>query len=348
MHILWVGKAPDSGQAGDEVFDRRAIAALEAKSHSVTKLHPRRVAPWREVTNLLKGVPYYRSRFESPQNRAMVKCGKNQYDLTICSWEPLDILALHMPQPVVLIAHNVSSLAIRSIFPTSRLARLAARQARAWETRTYTKANFVAIAALTVPERNYIADLPGAPRTLLTVPGMPRTVPLDEVAVFKSELVILGTFDWIAKRRDLTRFVQDYIADSRRLPVLSDSLPSDIGLSLRITPAPDDLQCAQAIRIGIITDRFEAGHKLKTLAYIARNHIVVSYSDVTADFVLVPDHSFFIRKVKSTPEIASIADEFRAHDPTILRHRFLCFQARCRERFTWESVADQLTAAIAA
>ena len=40
-------------------------------------------------------------------------------------------------------------------------------------------------------------------------------------------------------------------------------------------PLSDD-----ALRIGLITDRFEAGHKLKTLAYVANNQIVLSFAEL--------------------------------------------------------------------
>ena len=56
-------------------------------------------------------------------------------------------------------------------------------------------------------------------------------------------------------------------------------------------PLSDD-----ALRIGLITDRFEAGHKLKTLAYVANNRIVLSFAEVGFDFVHIPYHDLFIRK----------------------------------------------------
>ena len=88
-----------------------------------------------------------------------------------------------------------------------------------------------------------------------------------------------------------------------------------------------------AIRLGLITDRFEAGHKLKTLSYIAQNIIVLSFSDVAQDFRDIPDHLFFIRLLTNVADIAGHVAQLAAVDPSELRARLELFQQRCSVRF---------------
>lgn len=346
MRIFWIGKAAADGLAGDEIFDRKTIAALRRQGHMVTALHPSRVSRLRETVNLLAGLPHYRSRFASSRNSALVHAAGASFDLSICSWEPLDILAGVMPAPRVLIAHNITSLALPSMFPASRLAHLAARRAAAWECRTYTREHLASIAVLSRADRDYVASLPDAPPVLLTVPGMPPRVALADSAGFLPELVVSGTFDWRPKRRDAIQFLQEYSTVNDRLPLFGDALPDAAAYGIAIGPPPDDAACSQAIRLGLITDRFTAGHKLKTLAYIARNQIVLSFSDVSRDFEDIPDSRFFLRQLHGVSGIMAIAREFQQQPAPELLARFLRFQQRCAETFSWDDVAARLAACV--
>lgn len=347
MRILWIGKAPADGAAGDEIFDRKTISALRAASHSVVTLYPQRVGRWHEIANLLRGIPHYRSRFASSANRRLVRDAPRDIDLAICSWEPLDVLLKHLERPVILIAHNITSQALPSMFPSSGLARIAAHRAGSWERRLYRAGTLDAIATLSCRDRDYVASLATPPHVLLTIPGMPPVLTLDRAAPLRRELVLSGTYDWAPKRRDVIAFARGYAGVADRLPVLAEALPAEAIEALPTAEAPDDEASRAAIRFGLITDRFEAGHKLKTLAYISRNQIVLSFADIVPDFLQVPDHDFFIRRLGSVDDIANIVSSFAEHDPIRLRNRFLCFQRHCAERFTWNAVAEALVEAAA-
>ncbi len=343
MRILWVGKAPTSGAAGDEIFDRKVIGALRDLGHTVQLFHPMRVPLWRELANLLVGVPHYRARFASGNNRRRLQTADREYDLRIISWEPFDLLQTDLKQPVLLIAHNITSLSLPALFPDSRIANAAGKRARLWE-RRYRRDRFAAIATLSRPDHDYVSALPNAPTVLLTIPGMPPAVELREDARFKREIVILGTFDWVPKRRDLERFTDEFLRNSERLAVFADGLPPSFAKALDARPASDVQSDGGAIRLGIITDRFVAGHKLKTLAHIAANHVVLSYADVAQDFLDIPEHDFFVRQLHSTEEIETVADELAAGDQVQLAARFRRFQGRCAEAFTWTGVAETISA----
>ena len=342
MRILWLGKAAAKGDAGDEVFDRKTIAALRAKGHDVTTLHPSRVSKWREAANLLRGVPHYRARFASSANRRMLRQSGSDFDLTICSWEPLDTFVPILPHPAILIAHNITSLALPALFPGRRWAWLAAYGAAAWEHRVYQRRYLVALATLSRHDQAYVDALPGAPPSLLTIPGMPPIIPLADDARLRQELVLLGTYDWIPKRRDVNRFMQEYASMTEQAPLFASPLPAGVTCGPLVNPPLPDQAAGDAIRFGVITDRFIAGHKLKTLAYIAQNQIVLSFADVQADFVQIPDHDLFLRSLDSAAAIPRHMAEIAALDPVMLRGRFLAFQRRCAECFTWDAVAARL------
>ena len=344
MRILWVGKPPGEGAAGDEIFDRRTIAALRARGHAVTPLHPRRVGRGREALNLLRGVPHYRSWFDSPANRAALAAAAAGHDATIVSWEPHDLL--RPPKPALLVPHNVTSRALPALYPGHPLVALLARRARGWERSCYRAGRWSAIAALSARDHAYLAGLPDPPPLLLTRPGMPPAVPLAEDAVLRRELVVSGTFGWAPKRRDLLRFAAEYGPSPDRLPVHGEAWPAEAARLLAPLPLPEGPALAAALRLGIITDRFEAGHKLKTLAHIAGNQIVLSFADVAFDFADIPDHEVFIRRIGAAAEIAGHVAALAAMPAGELRQRFRLFQRRCAERFTWDAVAAALLAAL--
>ncbi|MCB8882196.1 hypothetical protein ACELLULO517_18260 [Acidisoma cellulosilytica] len=187
-----------------------------------------------------------------------------------------------------------------------------------------------------------MASLPGARPVLLTLPGMPPVTMLRPGARVVSDLVLSGTYDWWPKRRDAVRFAKDYARSKNRFPILSDRLPRRATEVLSILPLPSESEASDIIRFGVISDRFESGHKLKTLAYIAQNQIVLSLSDVNEDLSEVLDHYFFVRRVYSVGEIAMHLASISRMDPHVLRDRLVRFQLACAERFNWESVASKL------
>jgi hypothetical protein len=348
MRILWIGKQPTDGEAGDEVFDRKTIAACRAQGHQIDLFHPARVGRMQEAVNLLTGMPHHRARFGSRANRLAIRRMAAGYDATICSWEPLDGLAGGLRPPGVLILHNVTSQSLPAMFPGSRVAALAAAASRVWERRCYRRGVYSTLAVLSNADLAILSALTDHPPLLLLPPGMPPCVALADDAALIPEIVVSGTYDWKPKRRDALAFATEYSAVENRLPILADGLPEAAARLLRPGPLPSGEACGGALRLGLITDRFVAGHKLKTLAYIAANQIVLSFADVAGDVAHVPDHDFFIRRIGSVGEIAGHAAALAAVPAAELRERFLAFQRRCAGLFTWDAVAAKLLEAAAA
>jgi hypothetical protein len=347
LRILWVGKSPtNSGASGEEVFDARTIAALRAMDCYLDVFHPPPVSRAREATLLSIGaLPYARSRYAIRKTTQQIRAISRDYDVIICSWEPFDALVRHLPRPTILIVHNVSSQGLPAIYPGNLLAKLAAVRAAIWERRWYRASHFVAIAALSRADLAYLGNIPDAPALLWTPPGMPPCVELDTRAELIEEIVLSGTYGWPPKQRDADLFVWDYAALDARLPVRADmsGAARDGWGTIKLLdplPLPTASENHQGIRIGLITDRFQSGHKLKTLAYLAGNQVVLSFANVGSDFSHIPDHDLFVRHVSRASEINFHVRALSAIPD--LRDRFARFKAACAQQFTWDGLARSL------
>jgi hypothetical protein len=190
-------------------------------------------------------------------------------------------------------------------------------------------------------DRRFVArrHLASHPPLLWTPPGMPPGVDLDPGAELVEKIVISGIYGWRPKRRDADLFAQDYAAVDIRLPVRVGDLglhslsPEAIRL---LQPLPSETDNQGAKRFGVITDRFQAGHKLKTLAYLANNQIVLSCADISFAFDRLPGSNLFVRRIRHAA-VASIPG---------LRNRFARFIALCAREFAWEGVSRTLLDAV--
>jgi hypothetical protein len=288
------------------------------------------------------GIPYYRARYASAENRAGVIASLSGHDAVVCSWEPLDALALDLSPKAILIVHNVTSLALGATFGKNPLVAIGAARLRAWERTSYRGAHLAAVVALARLDFAYLEQLPEPPRLGLLPPGMPPCFELADDATVLREIVISGTYDWFPKRRDAVLFAREYAGRADRMPIRAEALPAEAMQRLMPAPLPSDHENCTAIRFGLITDRFEAGHKLKTMAYIASNQIVLSFADVAIDFVDIPDSALFIRRLTSVADIADQVEAILAIPVAEVRQRFVAFRQCCERAFTWKRVAEML------
>jgi hypothetical protein len=347
MRILWVGKASQNATAGDEVFDRKVINCIRSRGHTVIEVCPRRLSKVRSLFNLCaRRIPHYRSWYDCDDNYDALRAASKDCDRALVSWEPFDRLAYSLAIPTIPILHNITSSSLPAFLPNSLAARLLAAQAKRWENVCYSSGRFLAIACLS------LTDLAGLrrrfPQTkfLHCPPGAPPQALLAADAVFRPELVVTGTYEWTPKRRDASRFAEEYAGATGRLEVFADALPEQATRMLGARPIVRNAT-GNTIRLGLITDRFRAGHKLKTTEYIASNCIVLTFADIEEDFLDIPDREFFIRQLHHAREITAHAAELSRVDPSELRSRFADFKHRCLERFDWRLTSDRLLASLA-
>jgi hypothetical protein len=343
MRILWITKTPSAETGGEDIFDAKLTSALR-RYHEVDIITLEQVSKPRMLANIaLRGLPHHRARYFSRSNLARANRALSQHhDVAFCSWEPLDYVAYLARGPVIPILHNITSESFRSIFEGQPIGQLAATFIRHWERRIYGSKRFERIAVLSQKDADTLREISGRDNIEVIFPGMPPTTPLAPDAAVQKELVLFGSYEWFAKRRDLIAFARDYAAEPNRRPIARDNLlPQEAELMLN-PKSIDELDLSAAIRFGVIADRFTAGHKLKTTSYIAANCIVLTFADVSFDFADIPDQDLFIRRISSVSKIEPIIESICALDPASLRQRFLQFQAQCARRFSWDVSARHL------
>jgi len=345
MRILWITKPPADGAGGDEIFDRKIIMEAEAQGAHVMRLSPQRVSKMAQGVNVIKGLAHYRDRYDSKVNSLALREAASGADVAICAGESFDRLATEIPCPVIPVLHNITSNVFRSILPRNPVGRLLAAQASRWERVAYATSQFPVMAVLSRGDYAHLCRVRPAETVLYTPPGMPRSVPLAPCSEFKAEILVSGTFTWYPKRRDLILFSREYAAQKRQVPVFADPLPRQARQVLPAHPMP--LKFDDGIRLGLIPDRFVAGHKLKATYYIANNAIVLSYADITMEFEDIEDHEFFIRKIDHAADIERHVAEIAQVTPDVLVRRMEVFKRRCAERFSWSGSAGTLIAAAA-
>ena len=130
------------------------------------------------------------------------------------------------------------------------------------------------------------------------------------------------------------------------MPLYADGgLPAEVFEGLGARPA-GELNFEDAIRFGIITDRFKAGHKLKTAAYLMANCVVLSFVDVAEDYRFSPHADFLIRRIRHVDDIDPIVAEFRAMDAETVRARLSDFKRGIAEELPWKRQAEVLSSAV--
>ena len=350
MRILWIQRRPSLDDGGDSVYDRKLQSAL-APRHEITSYKLSRNSRLRQIASAaLRLNPPEQWGFGSGEDLEKLRRLLTQgFDAVVFSHEHLDgVAAMLRPAtdlPFISVRHNVSSDAMASILgagaPAGRLYRaFSERQERSALRGTL----FQAITAISTRDQELLRKIARRDDIGLVLPGAPPPTPLRDDAVCARDLVVSGTFDWFPKARDLRIFTSDYAAApvSGARVFVSAGAPDDIRRTLHASPDAD-LDYSDHIRFGVITDRFTAGHKLKTAAYLMNNCAVLTFSQVIHDFSNLPHAGNWIRQVASPSdaEHAMIAIEKRPAD--VLRAELQELKAAIGTQFAWSTQAEALS-----
>ncbi|MDX2233266.1 MAG: hypothetical protein NW200_02095 [Hyphomonadaceae bacterium] len=326
---------PDHG--GDAVVLRKVVAALQARfACDIFTVRGERRALVKAVSMLRHQVPSEWAGYQGVEAREAfaARLSATAYDHVFILYEALFHLAADAPPggpPVTLYAHNVPSQFAVEDGPLDTFLRTLAQRA---ERRTFTTpgARLVLISQ---------ADRAAAMRTGLAgadvavaPPGAPPSIPLSEDAAFKPECVITGSYAWWRKRRDLKRFA-DFVG-VRTVhgfdPGVKSVMPSSV-----LHAGMQEFDWAGAVRLGIVTDRFGGGFKLKTLEYVARNCAIFSSAPIMAEFAAFPHAARFVFDNRDPSQLGAVLHELAARDPAILRAEFTAFKDACCAHYAWET-----------
>jgi hypothetical protein len=346
MRILWIGQQPYHESAGEEVVERNLKRELAKLGHEIEEFHPRKVSRAHEVANLaLRGLPYYRARYESSDNLRFARQIPARFDMVVGAWEPFDRIALESTRPTVLLLHNITSSALRSVLPNSLVAKALAHRSDRWERAMYRNQRLRGVVTLSIADCEHVQSIAAHTPVVFAPPGMPPQAELLDGARFRPELWLSGTYGWFPKRRDVLAFANEFAQLSDKLPVLAKDLPAEAdGLIRPRAVEPDDR--SSVIRLGIIADRFLSGHKLKTTYYLSNNAVVLSYADIGRDFEGIVDSEFFVRRIRHVSEVARHVAELSAVAPSELVARLREFKRACAERFSWARSAAAISAVL--
>jgi hypothetical protein len=340
--VLWIGPHGSQDTSGEVIYDRKIAPALTAAAN-VSFYMPPRVGRLRKLLRLLRGQAWHWASYYTQQSLREMRAQARTADIVVCSWEKYDGFAEVVDRPVVLILHNIASDTARQVFPGDIFAQFMGWRTLVHEKRVYTRSNIKAILVLSLRDKRLLEEMGVRVPVLWAPPGTPSAVPLAQEAAFSPVLTFSGSCDWFPKRRDLGRFLQD--VQTLGLSLESDeTITEDIRHGVPITPArfTDPDHCAQTLRIGVIPDRFVAGHKLKAGFYISHNAIVLSYADIREEFAGLPHAEDFVRFVTGPEDLQVALKDFAARDSAALRDAFATFRAACVERFSWQTVSTML------
>lgn len=326
---------PDHG--GDAVVLRRAIAALQKRfACDIVTVKATRGAAAKIVAMLRHQVPSEWAGYQGAEafHAIRARLATGAFDDVFILYEALFHLAAAVPAggpPVTLYAHNLpSQFAVGDGFADPFLKVLAERAERRTFRQPGTRLVMISQADRAAAVRMGLApaDVAVAP------PGAPPESPLSDDAVFRPECVITGSYAWWRKRRDLKRF-----ADAVGLRTVH---AFDAGVKAVIPSSQHHLSTADfdwssAIRLGIVTDRFGGGFKLKTLEYVARNCAIFSSAPIMAEFAHLPHAARFVFDNRDPGQLGAVLHELSARDPAILRAEFAAFKDAACAHYAWDT-----------
>lgn len=351
MRILWIRRGASGPDAGDTIYDDKLQRALAGRFAITNCLLTRNSRPHQLLgAALTLNLPeQYGSG--TRDDEARVRALLPQHDLAIFSHEHLDRFARamrpHTDIPFLTLRQNVTSDAMASILETTPALAAVYRTLAAQQERAALRGPlFQAVAGISARDLGLLRTLSQRDVTLV-LPGAPPASPLAPDAPLRRDVVISGTYDWFPKARDIRQFTDEYMA----APVPGAQVYAATGVpqALRAALNAQDesaLDLSAAIRFGVITDRFTAGHKLKTAAYLMNNCVVISFAHISDDFTAFPAAKRWIFEVKSAAEIGPVMDEVLSRPADAARAEFLALKHDIAAALNWKTQAQALANAI--
>ncbi len=352
MRVLWIRRGASSADAGDSIYDDKLQRAL-ADRFAITNLTLTRNRRMRQLAHagLSLSLP---EQFGSgtPDDEGRVRAQLPAHDVAIFSHEHLDrfagVMRPHSTIPFITLRHNVTSDLMASVLSANAvLASLYRTMANMQERAALRGPLYQAVTAISARDLKLLTALSGRNDVALVMPGAPPAPPLAPDAALRRELVVSGTYDWFPKARDIRRFVEEYAAapapDTNLY--LGAGVPEELRAKLG-GGGEQSLDYAAAIRFGMITDRFTAGHKLKTAAYLMNNCAVISFARVSDDFAGFPHAKRWIFEIQDVAEIGPVMDQMISRPGAEARAELGAFKNEIAATLNWKVQAQALASAI--
>jgi hypothetical protein len=154
-------------------------------------------------------------------------------------------------------------------------------------------------------------------------------------------LFISGNYKWSLKRKSLEKFLSSY--DGRYEIVIDSDCEvlifylNKFNLKYRTKIKLDEY----SVMIGLISDDFLSGFKLKTLELISKNCLILSFSDLRDEFSFIDNSEKYISYCESMDDFYSFCEDKLSFTEEDLKS-FIEFKSIIKNKFNWELSATKL------
>ncbi|MEJ0041061.1 MAG: glycosyltransferase [Rhizomicrobium sp.] len=392
MKILWLTREdPFLLDRGDLIYSAGLITALAELGAAVTVLCFQRndidtstppnvrrryaqMNSWHRIWSLFSKLPSdaYRHRSPSFQKLLQEELDKGDADVVVVDYYAmgwvLDAIALKSADgfkrrapAVVYLSHHYEQV-VRSVvasgyrgdLPTRLVLSIDASKGMALERRLVKEAAL--ITTITDSDRDcFLKDVPNTPVLALTpgYAGVPSQIS-DIRSDRQRNVLLVGAFDWIAKKQNLKEFVLaandpfkkngiKLVIVGRASPAYMDEIRSLSAICEFVGPVADVQPYLRDARIGLMPDTLGGGFKLKYLDYIFGGLPVATISSQLSGLPVDPDRDVIgaMDACQLAERIVSVIDEVDTLNG--MAHRAF---NKCRDAFEWSTRGKALFAAI--
>lgn len=164
-------------------------------------------------------------------------------------------------------------------------------------------------------------------------------------SLLTKKILISGNYKWSLKKRSLEQFLKSYdgryeiVVDTDCQVVLG--LIQKYGFESQENTASDNYD---SVYIGLISDDFLSGFKLKSLDLIERGCVIFSFSDFTEEFKECRFYSDFVIYCKDIDTFYSEVERVFSNDFSL--QRILAFRQDVHNNFNWVNSAEKLKKAL--
>jgi len=164
---------------------------------------------------------------------------------------------------------------------------------------------------------------------------------LQPVAVFT------GNYKWSLKAKALQKaFAKPYTGALQLAAInVDDTFRKTVTATGANVVYWDEIKNPAGIKLGVITDDFLSGFKLKALELIHSGCCLVSFSDITAEFEGIIHAPLFIQTIKSLNELDVVYNKLLA-DANIVNKFHLFYNDVC-DKFNWDKTAIAISNTLA-
>jgi hypothetical protein len=342
---LVIQRAPAAGEAGAEIYDRRLLAAIRSRTEPrFIDIEP--LTTPRAILAMMGARAPHFARWHSSSTQQTVgaaaqSCGVEERIFWLHEVAAqFHLKATAAPSTVVL--HNVMSLLYADdqgmvLNPLFRA--LAVREEHRLAKIGNTDFVVISRGDEAIVRSQAQSDVP----IRVLAPGMPPfSHDLSLPAGFSGDIVLDGSYAWWPKRRDLKIFAREVAgSELKNETILAGPSALDSAQDLMQVAPWDEKADLGVLRIGLISDRFVGGFKLKSLMFVAANCLIFTFCDIRPEFAHLPGADICVQYVRNTAELIERRRKLKDMPREELLGAFRAFKQACEAHFSWDRAISE-------